>query len=69
MNWQGDNAVKQPAQLDVELDLAMREFLDQIISKYKLPDAGKAVRCLVNFAREKPDLHDAIFKQIRCLDC
>ena len=32
-------------------------------------DIGKAVRCLVNYARENPDRRDDIFGEIRCLDC
>ena len=37
--------------------------------KYGLADSGKAVRCLVNYARENPDKLDDIFGEIRCLDC
>jgi hypothetical protein len=36
---------------------------------YRLEDIGKAVRCLVNYARENPDRHEEIFGQVRCLDC
>jgi hypothetical protein len=36
---------------------------------YGLPDIGKAVRCLVNYARENPDKQEAIFNEVRCLDC
>ena len=32
-------------------------------------DLGKAVRCLINYARENPDRHGEIFDEIRCLDC
>jgi hypothetical protein len=38
-------------------------------AKYGLADVGKAVRCLVNYARENPDRLDDIFGEIRCLDC
>jgi hypothetical protein len=30
---------------------------------------GKAIRCLINYARENPDKHAEIFDDIRCLDC
>jgi hypothetical protein len=38
-------------------------------SKYGLADIGKAVRCLINYARENPDRLDDIFSEVRCLDC
>ena len=44
-------------------------FLEQMAATYGLPDVGKAVRCLVNYARENPDKHEAIFAEVRCLDC
>ena len=38
-------------------------------AKYGLADAAKAVRCLVNYARENPDKHANMFEEVRCLDC
>jgi hypothetical protein len=53
----------------IELDSAMIEFLEATAKKYALPDVGKAVRCLVNYAREHPDREREIFDEIRCLGC
>jgi hypothetical protein len=53
----------------IELDAAMIAFLEQAAQKYSLPDIGKAVRCLVNYARENPDKADEIFREVRCLEC
>lgn len=53
----------------LELDRAMITFLEQTTQKYGLPDIGKAVRCLVNYARENPDKADEIFGEVRCLEC
>ena len=53
----------------VDLQPSMVAFLEEMVKTYQLPDVGKAVRCLLNFAREKPELHQAIFQQIRCADC
>lgn len=53
----------------VELESGKLEFLQQIVKKYGLPDTGKAIRCLINYARENPERHDSIFAEIRCLDC
>lgn len=32
-------------------------------------DIGKAIRCLINYARENPDKHEDNFAEVRCLDC
>jgi hypothetical protein len=53
----------------VPLKPAMVQFLDEVTRAYKLDDAGKAIRCLVNYARENPDKRDEIFSEMRCLDC
>ena len=37
--------------------------------QFGLPDAGKAIRCLINYARENPSRHAEIFDEVRCLDC
>jgi len=53
----------------IELDTQQIEFLEEIAKKYGLPDVGKAIRCLVNYAREAPDRRDEIFDEIRCAGC
>ena len=53
----------------IELEAEKVAFLRLVAERYQLPDVGKAVRCLVNYARENPDRHDDIFKDERCLDC
>ena len=54
---------------EVPLKPAMIQFLDEVTQAYKLDDSGKAIRCLVNYARENPDKRDEIFGELRCLDC
>lgn len=53
----------------IELESEKVQFLQEMSTKYGLADIGKAVRCLVNYARENPDRLDDIFSEIRCLDC
>jgi len=53
----------------IDLEVAKVEFLEQMAESHGLPDIGKAVRCLVNYARDNPDKHAAIFTEVRCLDC
>lgn len=44
-------------------------FLEEMAQKYGLPDMGKAVRILVDHARDNPGLQETIFNESRCLDC
>jgi hypothetical protein len=53
----------------IELESEKVQFLQQVVERHGLADLGKAVRCLVNYARENPDRHADIFDQVRCLDC
>lgn len=61
--------MKDGKPISVELESGKVEFLDQVVRKYGLPDVSKAIRCLINYARENPDQLDAIFAEVRCLDC
>jgi hypothetical protein len=53
----------------IELDSTMVAYLEEVSKKYSLPDIGKAVRCLINYARENPDRRDEIFDEVRCQGC
>lgn len=53
----------------LELKERQHEYLSQMAEKYDLPDASKALRCLVNFAMEKEKQEEEIFAEIRCMDC
>jgi hypothetical protein len=44
-------------------------WLKQMAGKHDLPDASKALRCLINFAMQEVDREEAIFEEIRCTDC
>jgi hypothetical protein len=57
----------EPCPIDLESEKV--EFLKQMAASYGLPDVSKAVRCLINYARENPDKHEAIFSEVRCLEC
>jgi hypothetical protein len=61
--------VKDAQPCPIELESEKVAFLKQMADAYGLPDIGKAVRCLVNYARENPDQQEAIFHEVRCLDC
>ena len=60
---------KDKAFYSLELEKEMMEFMEQITAKYDLPDVSKAMRCLINYAREVEEVRDDIFAEIRCLNC
>ena len=51
------------------LKAGQSEFLEQSAREFKLEDAGKALRCLINYARENPDKANEIFDEVRCMGC
>jgi hypothetical protein len=53
----------------IDLDSEMVAYLEDVARTYGLPDIGKAVRCLVNYARENDAKRDEIFNEIRCTGC
>lgn len=60
---------KNAASYPVPLETDKVQFLQQMVQAHRLPDVGKAIRCLINYAREHPETHGDIFGVERCLDC
>jgi hypothetical protein len=55
---------------EVQLKPEQAAYLDEAVQAFKLDDAGKAVRILINYARENPDKRNEIFGDIHCTgDC
>jgi hypothetical protein len=61
--------MKDKVQQTVDLEAEKIAFLQQMTKAYQLSDIGKALRCLINYARENPDKQNDIFSEVRCLDC
>ncbi|MPZ17784.1 MAG: hypothetical protein GEV06_07725 [Luteitalea sp.] len=61
--------MKDKLPLTVELEQSKIDFLEEMAQTYNLPDTGKAIRCLIDYARENADLRQTIFDEIRCVDC
>lgn len=61
--------MKDARSYPIELETEKVQFLEAMAAKHGLTDVSKAVRCLVNYARENPDKHADIFNEVRCLDC
>lgn len=61
--------MKDAAPFSVDLESAKVKFLQDMAKQYGLPDTGKAIRCLIDFARENAELQQEIFTVPRCNDC
>jgi len=53
------------------IDLKQRqvEYLERMVKKHGLPDVGKAVRILIDFALHEADEEVRIFTKFRCSGC
>ena len=60
---------KDKALYSFELEKDMMVFIEEMTAKYNLPDVSKAMRCMVNHAREVETAQEDIFAEIRCLSC
>ena len=47
--------MKDKTNQTIPLEAAKVEFLEQMVQAHGLSDIGKAVRCLIDYARENPD--------------
>lgn len=55
---------------EVQLKPDQVAYLDEAVKAFELPDTGKALRILINYARENPDKRNEIFGDIHCTgDC
>jgi hypothetical protein len=62
-------AMKDKAMFSVELDKHMMAFLEDMVQRYDLPDASKALRILITYAMDPETERDRIFEDVRCFDC
>ena len=53
----------------IPLKAEQAAYLDEAVKAFNLDDAGKAIRILINYARENPDKRDEIFSEVRCTNC
>ena len=54
--------------VEFEINPDAHEMLTRIAERYGLPDASKALRCLLDYAATDGDW-DEIFKTVRCCRC
>ena len=55
--------MKDKTDQTIPLEAAKVEFLEQMVQAHGLSDIGKAVRCLIDYARENPDQQAVIFEK------
>jgi hypothetical protein len=54
----------------IELKPEQIAYLDEAVKAFGIDDPGKAIRILINYARENPDKRNEIFGDIHCTgDC
>ena len=61
--------MKDKATYTIELEKEQHAFLEEMAKTYSLPNVDKAMRCLINFAREETRQQQEIFAAVRCVDC
>ena len=50
----------------IELKEFQLEYLEKIVADYDIPDIGKAVRCLIDYAIEEKVKEKELFQLERC---
>ena len=55
--------------IEIELKAYQVEYLEEMASKYAIPDMGKAIRCMIDHAKSEPQKERHIFEVLRCLGC
>ena len=53
----------------IELKEFQLEYLREIVANYDIPDIGKAVRCLIDYAIEEKGKEKELFRLERCHSC
>lgn len=61
--------MKEKTSQSIPMELAKLHFLEQMVNTHGLSDIGKAVRCLIDYARANPEQQASIFGEVRCPDC
>lgn len=54
---------------ELELKAYQMRYLEEMAKAHELPDASKALRCLIMFVRQRPELETDVYETIRCSDC
>ena len=61
--------MNEKKEISFEIYSDSEKMLEQIVDKYDLPDASKALWCLMDYVEEKEDDWDDMFATTRCNRC
>ena len=59
--------IKESYQVDLNADHIA--FVKSAKEKYDIADEGKVMRIIMDYVLTSPDIHDNVFKEVRCLRC
>lgn len=54
---------------EIDLNADHIAFVRSAKEKYDISDEGKVMRIIMDFVLTSPDIHDSVFKEVRCLRC
>ena len=55
--------------IEIELNNDHMTFMRIVIDEYNISTDSKVMRIILDYLQENKDVHDTVFKQIRCLRC
>jgi hypothetical protein len=55
--------------IDLQLKPYQIEYIESMMEKYTIPDTGKAIRCMIDYAISEPRQERMIFEVVRCRGC
>ena len=61
--------MSEKKEISFEIYSESEAMLGQIVNKYDLSDTSKALRCLMDYVKEKESEWDEMFATIRCNRC
>jgi hypothetical protein len=59
--------IKESYQVDLNAD--HMSFVQSAREKYEIADDGKVMRIILDYVMTNHDIHDTVFKEVRCLRC
>ena len=55
--------------LTVDVNAEHIGLINSSREKYNIADEGKVIRIVMDYILVNPDIHDRVFKDVRCLRC
>ena len=55
--------------IEIQLNNDHMTFMRIVKDEYNISTESKVIRIIMDYLQENKDVHDTVFKQIRCLRC